>query len=114
VTDFFNIRTCIQVLAVSVLIEQSFDEEKDCLVPFPLLNQCKQNFISLEYQRILKNLLELQSEYKTPLLATSKAAIEEQIQTLVNFSMKTLYPFIHKAQFSTFKALTEEKVINFF
>jgi len=102
---------CIQVLAVAVLIEQSFDEENECLVPFPLLNQQQQNFISLEFQRILNNLLEIQSNYKIPLLTMSRGANEDQIQSLVNFSMKTLYPFIHKAQLSTNKDLTGKMVI---
>jgi hypothetical protein len=101
---------CIQVLAVSVLIEQSFDAEKDCLVSFPFLKHQQQNFISLEFQRILNNLLEIQSNYKTGWLSWSKGANEDQIQSLVNFSMKTLYPFIHKAQFSTNRALAEGEV----
>ena len=105
---------CIQILAVSLLIEQSFDEEKDHLVPFPLLQQRQQNFISFEFQRILKNLLEIQANYKTPWLSRSRTANEDQIRSMVNFSMKTLYPFIHKAQFSTCKALIGGMVILFF
>jgi hypothetical protein len=59
--DFANISICVRIQAVSFLFVQSFDEEKNVILPFSSLPENEKIFIAEEFKTILNDVMDIQS-----------------------------------------------------
>ena len=94
VKGFQSFIEAARLLIFSLIAKNSYDEKKECFVPFILLNQKKRNILVVDLEQYVTQCIAFKESVKTGGFFSSGAENREKVQNLLDSILKICYPYL--------------------